>query len=165
MKGIEVFNNLFAQIKNRTGDHDKYRDSAFEAFSHSGLPSRKDEKWKYTSLKSLNVDNLMLPVRAEMPSVKITPTEIEIICTNGFFSIEQISNALSPFQIKVLKYSDALSQGLVKPVEQKDSFGALNSAFYQEGLYLSVSEGAMVDRPIVIRYEITSDLGFINPRV
>src|SRR5690606_3737630 len=97
MKDIEVFNNLFAQIKSGTNDHDKYRDSAFATFSHSGLPSRKDEKWKYTSLKSLNVDTLMLPVRAEIPSVKITPDEIEIVCTEGFFSHDQIFNVLSPF--------------------------------------------------------------------
>lgn len=165
MKDIEVFNNLFAQIKESAPTAVDYRSAAFETFANAGLPNRKDEKWKYTSLKGLKIETLRLPHRVEIPAITVSPEQIEILCVNGFFNVQQISNALELLGITVLKYSEALEKNLAKPINQKDSFGALNSAFYQEGLYLSVKEGVTVDRPIIIRHEMTSDSEFMNPRI
>ncbi len=163
MKDVEVFNNLFEKVSASQAKDE--RKDAFAAFASVGLPSRKDEKWKYTSLKKLKVENLTLPSRRGNPSVQVTPDEVEIRCIDGRFNIEQISKALAPLGITVLKYSDAISKGLIQPTSQGDSFKALNLAFYEDGLYLSTAEGTLVDKPIVILHGILSDSGFINPRI
>lgn len=159
MNNLEIFKKLFedAHLDDPTGDRKK----AFSRFEQSGLPTKSNEAWKYTSLKSIQ-KNYSLPSQSQS-KVEETASEITITSINGSFDVATIKAVLSPYKVEVLSYSDALSKNKIKATDTRDSFFALNSAFYENGLYLSV--GASVSKPIVIRYSVDQGANFVNPRL
>jgi Fe-S cluster assembly protein SufD len=180
LSSVETFKNLFETLKDQSSDRKK----AFACFESMGLPTRSDESWKYTSLKPISKD-FILPrqskiqnaIKKNLEDGLVGQNEISISCVNGYFDIESIKTSLSPYKIEVMSLSEALSQGLsqalsqglsqnkIKRLDTKDSFLALNSAFYENGLFLSLAKGERVDKAIVIRYGLDQGANFVNPRI
>lgn len=159
MSNLDIFKNLFEKTKlsDPTGDRKK----AFSRFEQLGLPTKSNEAWKYTSLKSIQ-KTYSIPSHSKS-SIEETATEITIASFNGHFDINAIKAQLSPYKVEVLSYSDALLQKKIKISDTKDSFFALNSAFYENGLFLSLA--VSLEKPLVIRYNVEQGANFVNPRL
>lgn len=159
MSNVEVFKNLFEKLKDQSSDRKK----AFACFESMGLPTKSNEAWKYTSLKSISKE-LVLPNKTKA-LIATRPEEISVACTNGYFDIEAIKIALSQYNIEVMSFSEAILQNKIKKPDIKDSFLALNSAFYENGLFLSLSKGVKIDKPVVVRYSLDQGANFVNPLI
>ncbi|MES2769357.1 MAG: Fe-S cluster assembly protein SufD [Bdellovibrionota bacterium] len=162
MSNIELFKNLFENTKlsDPTGD----RKRSFARFEQLGLPTKADEAWKYTSLKPLLAKPYAISAETKSSAHK-TDNEITITCMNGYFDIEAIKQSLSAYKLEVATYAEALLQKKIKILDSKDSFLALNSAFYENGLFISIPERVEVREPIVIKYNVEQGANFVNPRV
>lgn len=168
MSNVEVFKNLFEKLKDQSADRKK----AFACFESMGLPTRSNEAWKYTSLKPISKE-FVLPKQSKTQSTTpgisnvsvIRPDEITISCANGYFDIESTKAALSQYKIEVMSFSEALSQNKIIKLDIKDSFLALNSAFYENGLFLSLSKGVKIDKTVVVRYSLDQGANFVNPLI
>lgn len=150
-----MFKNLF-QMQNATED----RKNAFVRFEELGLPTKSNEAWKYTSLKPLQTLKPAIPSHAKS-HVAVDESTVTISCVNGYFDISAIQQALGTNS--VLSVSDAILKNKISNFEAYDSFSALNSAFYQDGLYLTI--GTTFNKPIVIQYVVENGASFINPRI
>lgn len=154
-----MFKSLFENLK--LNDPSGDRKKAFSYYEQAGLPTKSNEAWKYTSLKPLS--NLELQISEKSRAdVQVREDAIEILCGDGYFDINKIKKSLAQFGIRVSSFGDSEK---LRKVELQDSFYALNSAFYKEGLYLEVSSQSKLNKPLVIRYKISQPSLFINPRV
>lgn len=155
-----MFKDLFENLK--MSDPSGDRKKAFVRFEQMGLPTKAHEEWKYTSLKPISKMSLALVKKSSAP-VEVKADAIEISCVDGYFDIEAVKTALKPFAIEAVAISEVQSK--LRRVESQDSFLALNSAFYADGLYLEILSKSQLNKPLVIRYQVTNASAFINPRI
>lgn len=142
-----------------------HRKSAFAFFQKLGLPTAKQEEYRFTPIaKSLekyftwdrnkstssiiSIDGFLIPTfEANL-----------LVFVNGRYS-ESLSKIISPeSEVKFKTLSEAfrsdssiVSSYLDKVLHpEKDPFGAMNSAFWQEGLFIHVPENTSVSKPVFI---------------
>ncbi len=148
-------------------DHNVHdiRSEAFDHFEKHGFPSKKDEEWKYTSLKSvLKHDYNVFPTgesAIEFASVKkYFLHEIDsykIVFIDGVYSSFLSETSHDGYDICLL--SAALEKSKYKPVVDQffntiagknSSITSLNTAFSKEGAYIHIPKNTVVPKPIQI---------------
>jgi len=126
-------------------------------FAASGVPTPKQEAWRFTSLKALAATPHEL---AEPTTADITPWRLSdshrLVFVNGRF-IEALSDIGElPDGITVRSLAAALANGseravfaLGKGINLADHpFAALNTANFVDGAFIHLNRGAVVEKPI-----------------
>ncbi|OIQ23636.1 Fe-S cluster assembly protein SufD [Lacinutrix sp. MedPE-SW] len=140
------------------------RTEAIKTFETTGFPSKKDEAWKYTSLKSiLKEDYSVFPKQQNALDYKeIQKYFIHDIDTYKIIFIDgKYSSHLSHVThdgIDVCLMSSALNKPKYRPVIEnyfnkiapKESLTSLNTAFSNEGAYIHIPKNKLVEKPIQI---------------
>ncbi|NLP57156.1 Fe-S cluster assembly protein SufD [Lutibacter sp. B1] len=143
------------------------RAKAIQNFEKEGFPTKKDEEWKYTSLKPLLKHDFSL-----FPSIQTERTigfkyiekylinEIEsytLIFIDGVFSSFLSDTTHEDCDVCVL--SSALSRPKYKMVidnyfnsiaKENNSLAELNTAFAKEGAFINIPKNTIVQKPIQI---------------
>ena len=145
--------------------HQKRR-AALAKFDAVGFPTPKNEEWKYSNVRTIVGQsyhfNAEGTVTAEqLDSLRLPQLEANILYfINGKYSPEH-STVLSPAeQLSLLPLSEALvskaelvqtyfSTSLSNP---EDAFTNLNTAFAQEGVFIHVPKGKVVEHPVLLRF-------------
>jgi len=129
-----------------------------------GLPTRKDEDWKYTRLDAL----LDIPFeRAEAShgprvtsatreALTVDPSNEQVVFVNGFFAPHLSSLRAREGGVTVTSLASALDRGAAglesafsRAFDQYDhAFTALNTAFAEDGAYIHIAPDTVVDEPI-----------------
>ena len=141
------------------------RVEAITAFEKEGFPTKKDEEWKYTSLKSvLNHDYSVFPHcenAIEFKDVKkYFLHEIEsykIVFIDGVYSsfLSQTTHdgydiCLMSSAFKRPKYKMVVDNYFNKLAKKKNSLADLNTAFSIEGAYINIGKNKVLPKPIQI---------------
>jgi len=141
------------------------RTEAIENFEKQGFPTKKDEEWKYTSLKSvLKHDYSVLPEiesNIELKDVKkYFLHEIEsykIVFVDGVYSSflsetthEGADICLLSAALKKPKYKMIIDHYFDKITSKNDSLSALNTAFSIEGAFINIPKNTVLEKPIQI---------------
>ncbi|MBI5311638.1 MAG: Fe-S cluster assembly protein SufD [Methylocystis sp.] len=141
----------------------KLRTAAFDAFSKTGLPNRRDEAWKYTDLRALlrDVKPLAAPPEesakqsARSAAVLSGVAARRVVFVGGYFAPALSDLADLEEGLSVAPLSEALAKGDAATTAQLGQVGkvddpafALNTAFMGEGVVIRVGAGVCVDRPI-----------------
>ena len=141
--------------------------------SRAGFPSRKDEGWRYTSVKAIT-DGTFQAVSAEEAlshqaleslSHQLAEGCDRIVFVNGFLNRTLSTLENLPSEIKWSSQPDRI---LSRQREQFDnSFQALNVAYVQQGIWLQIPADFSLPRPLQIHFHIVGDAGplMIHPRV
>ncbi|TXE18295.1 Fe-S cluster assembly protein SufD [Psychroserpens burtonensis] len=140
------------------------RDKAIEIFEDKGFPSKREEDWKYTSLKSiLKHDYSVFPKQEnaiEYNDVKKyfihDIDSYKIIFIDGKYSSHLSQTTHDGIDICLM--SSALSkpkyqliiENYFNKVATKDGLSSLNTAFSKEGAYIHVPKNKLVQKPIQI---------------
>jgi len=146
------------------------RAEGIEVFKAKGFPTTKDEDWKYTSLnKSIKRDydfgaEFSLDIKSEDVD-RFLCTGIDsykLVFVNGVFNAS-LSNTTVQDKFFVTNLKDAyegnselFNEYYGKLADTQQSMVALNTAFAQEGAFVYVKAGTVVDKLIQILY-INSD--------
>lgn len=161
----------FAAQSPAAGGTGSLREKARDFLKEKGLPTRKDEDWKYTSLKVLNEESFLpaglAPQSPSHETLKailagLSPDFINIVFHNGVFN-------------KTLSAVEDLPEGVtftestdLAPVEFKDSFDALNVAYATKKYSLKVLPEVAVDKVVNFVFYSSLEGGaavMIHPRV
>lgn len=155
---------------------EKIRTNGARYFAAHGLPTRRDEDWKYTSLKGLTEASLsVLPKgqkKADLSKLSDQWTErLKSICVPQFINLVFVdgvlaSHPLLPLGITISELSKSVdiepflrklkkSRKRAAPVRQ-DSLEALNSANFRNGIFIAIPEGKRLNKPIQIVSVITT---------
>ena len=140
------------------------RSKAINVFEGKGFPTKKDEEWKYTSLKGIiNNDYCLFPQRdnnVELKNVKKyflhDIDTFKIVFIDGVYSSFLSETTHDSMDICLL--SSALSKAKYDPVVEtyfnkvasQDSLTSLNTAFVKEGAYIYIPKNKEVEKPIEI---------------
>jgi Fe-S cluster assembly protein SufD len=168
------------------------RQDAFNIFKSLGFPSIKNEEWKYTNVFPFLKDNYELEViqtdlsKEEFDkTAKLISTHLEevqnslkgehkgayrLVTVNG-----KINEALSVLpdskNISILPFTIAENEASFKKHFGKiaalkdNAFVALNTALYNDGLFIEAPKGAVLDKPLhIINVLLAGVPVFVQPR-
>jgi len=137
------------------------RDNA-QRFHELGLPTTRDEDWKYTPLKPITrkafaAATANAPPLPDMQAFDIPGLDAHrFVLVDGRYAPELSSVGELGDVARVDSLARVINEdpGLVKPWlgklvrETEHGFRALNSAFLQDGLFIHLPDGCRIDRPI-----------------
>lgn len=140
------------------------RSEAIKTFEDKGFPSKKEEEWKYTSLKGLlKEDYSLFPKKENTLEFKdVKKYFLHEIDTYKVVFVDGVYNSFlsetTHDKLDVCLLSSALSKKKYEPVIEayfnkavnKDSLTSLNTAFAKEGAYIRVPSHVEADKPIEI---------------
>jgi Fe-S cluster assembly protein SufD len=143
----------------------KNREKAIQFLKKNGLPSTKHEEYRFAPITKSLEKNFTWKNEISASSVKsineflIPGLDAHLIVfINGAYSkqLSFINNLPSGVKVKTLSEAfennkETIYQHFDKLVNpETDSFAALNSAFWQEGIFIHVPENTIVEKPVLI---------------
>jgi len=161
----EKYLEAFEDSKARTGAQPRWlqslRQKAFESFSDVGFPTTHDEDWRFTKVSVVSGTPFELAEPATVSREQLEPFGISqftprLVFVNGLFARELSTIAALPKGVKIgsvaaqaAESPEVVQQHLGRYLNlERDAFAALNSAFIEDGLYVEVPDGAVVEQPI-----------------
>ncbi len=151
----------------------KLRTGAIASFQKAGFPSTKDEDWKHTNVSPITRTPFAFDAAAEAPRI---PGDLIESFTFGVLKCSQLVFVNGHFAPK-LSYLRWLPEGVrvgslheilhfdPRTVERelgrtattdRHPFAALNTAFLQDGAFVHVPKGRVVEEPIHLLYVSTA---------
>jgi Fe-S cluster assembly protein SufD len=139
----------------------KVRELALEFLKESEFPTTKDELWKYTSVNSILKDEFKPLSSINNPNIdayKIPGLDAyHMVFINGFFAPhfsdvfedehgEFILMNINAAKGKFAQFMETYFGTLAKA--KTSAFNALNAAYSQDGVYLHVTNGVKLDKPV-----------------
>jgi len=163
----------FVKIINRkyfSKEANPIRTKAFDNFIKKGLPTKKDENWRFTDLSSIKKSSFRISEKKDAPKTDhyISEHELQslksIVIYNGHF---QESMSHLPDGLRIVsnqKYMEQSNWAVLKPT--KSSFDLLNTAFMDSGVSLIVDKGIEINEPIRLLFICSSDEKLMtSPRI
>ena len=143
------------------------REDAFARFCEAGFPTTHDEDWRFTNVSAIAKTAFQLPrkdgvqiSRKNLDPYRIPGVECQLVFVNGRFASElSLLNNL-PRGVKV---SSLAAEILNSPKEieahlgcyldtKRDAFAALNTAFLEDGAYVHIRRGTVLEEPISVLF-------------
>ena len=155
----------------------KLRQTGFARFSETGFPTSRDEDWRFTNPAAIAQTPFRLvrnghhfPTLAEIASHRLEGAGCELVFVDGRFAEKLSSVGELPSGVKVasLAAEIAVNPGAVEEHLglylniQRDAFAALNTAFVEDGAYIHVAKGVVLEPPIHLLFIST---GYDTPSV
>lgn len=141
------------------------REKAFEDFKLVGLPDGKHEEYKFAPItkllaKNFNADELYSkPTASNNDLSSLIPKGLGencVVFVNGVYnkSLSKIKNTskvvIKSFVEALESHLHVVTEGLTEIAESKDPFALLNSALWQDGLFIHVPAKATGEEPLYI---------------
>jgi len=177
MTSKDTFVSAFAEFERRglAGPAwlGQQRRAAIARFAELGLPTTRDEDWKYTSLAPITATEFDLAFDGDgrepsedaiAPFCVGTSAWSRLVFVNGRFSSKLSVLRPLPGNVRIGSLGEALitdadvvrERMTAAPDEPLDAFTALNAAFWQDGAFIAVPDGVVVDQPIHLLFVATT---------
>lgn len=169
LEGFNQFKNL--EVSKDLKWLNELREKAVNTFSELGFPTTRDEDWRFTNLApiSRNTFQLVENGKADLRQEDIKSfysRELDsylLVFIDGKFVSEFSDLDGLPEGVIVSGLSEALQRHESKIVEylgrfanfENESFIALNTAFFEDGVYVYVPKSTILEKPVYALY-ITS---------
>jgi len=157
MKAIERFTADFDNIMKLSDDNlNDLRKESFEEFRKKGLPTRKEEYWKYSDPSIISKIELKLGTSSEYED-----EDYDIILVNGNIvkELKDCKMGNIPDGIKEGQLSESILEKKEKP------FLNLNNAFTTSGLYLILEENSKQTIKILNLISNEKSMQAVHPRM
>jgi Fe-S cluster assembly protein SufD len=165
----EKYLEIFDQLSNRAAAQPRWlqslRQDAFARFSETGFPTTHDEDWRFTNVAAVANTHFELPgpetaSREHLEPFGASQFASHLVFINGLFSKELSTVGALPKGVTVgsvaaqLKNDPAhVEQHLGRYLNtQRDAFAALNTAFIEDGVFVYVPRGVVLEAPIYVLY-------------
>ncbi len=167
-------------LENESDTLHAWRQNAFEKFRQQGFPSIRQEDWKYTNLVPFLKEELQTDAPAHDHN-EISPEKLKqyyinkldahiLVLINGELNAE-LSSFHGDGDVSIQSINSAANQKdyqryLGKEIDLRhDTLAALNSALFNDGLFIEVRHNAVVEKPIHVINLYTSPKNiFLQPR-
>lgn len=146
------------------------RRDAFARFCEVGFPTTHDEDWRFTNVSAIAQTPFRIArnVRGQLSQQELEPYRIagvgcQLVFVNGRFARElSLLNNL-PAGVKISSLAGEISgnPGAIEPHLgryldiRRDAFCALNTAFVEDGAYVHIPRGTLVEEPICLLFVST----------
>ncbi|MGI9534515.1 MAG: Fe-S cluster assembly protein SufD [Thermodesulfobacteriota bacterium] len=182
---IESYIQGFNEFKKSDGLNTDYikqlRKTAINNFSELGFPTLRDEDWRFTNLAPISKSKFKI---SENGSEGVSSKNVEkflfnkldsynLVFINGKYSKDLSNLENIQDKVKISSLSEAANSnnkifseyfGKFLNIDT-EAFNALNTAFFQDGLFVYVPKSTALDKPIHAIYISNSvDQTVLNPR-
>src|SRR5690348_9995798 len=148
----------------------KLREDAFARFCEAGFPTTHDEDWRFTNVSAIAQTAFRLPAADaevtanQMEAYRLAGAACQLVFVNGRFdpklsSVSALPKGVSAGSLaqEISRNPGALERHLGRYLAvQRDVFCALNTAFLEDGAYVHVSKGTVLEGPIYLLFLTTS---------
>lgn len=153
------------------------REAALANFQRLGFPTQKFEDWRYTNVREIAETRFTLSTPKTVdPLSNVSRKTLEALCfseklrlvfVNGIFAVELSAFDSIPQGLRVESLHDALqrdAEGLIEEnlgqhlASEFSGFAALNTALFQDGAFVHLSRGLVLEQPIQILHVIDSSV-------
>ena len=146
----------------------KLRERSFERFARTGLPTVREEEWKYTNVAQIEKASFT-PVIEFSGAARIDEQDLaaatyeearhsRFVLVNGVFR-QDLSRSGSTDQLVALDFATALQipeyAGAIRhslEEQQRNGFAALNAALFSTGLFLRFPRGFVAPSPVQLLF-------------
>lgn len=164
---------IFTEFAKRASGHKlhwlrKLRDDAFARFCETGFPTTHDEDWRFTNVSAIARADFSLAAEARISETDLRPWRVEgaaaqLVFVNGHFARELSSFGNLPKGVtiaglreQITSSPDSVEAHLGRYLDiRRDPFAALNTAFAEDGAYVQVRRGTVVEAPIHLLFVST----------
>lgn len=152
------------------------RREAFARFEALGLPTRQQEAWRFTDLAALNALALQHPADAPLDAGALPTLDLpahRLVFVNGRFAPGLSKLESLPDGAIIASLGQTLSTD-AKPVESyldrlpglaQHPFVALNTALWEDGVFVHLPRGTVVETPIHLIFHATGGDMAVHPRL
>lgn len=169
---VERYSDLYLEningiAGNSSGYINSFREPALDKFRELGIPTRKNESYKYTNLESFfghQFKSYFLPETADFVAAEEFRCDVAnldthgIVLLNGFYPtingklrqlpegiwIGSLNEASKKFGDKIEKHYNKYAN------DDSDGLIALNTALASDGVFIFIPEGSVLKKPIQI---------------
>src|SRR5713101_3097866 len=146
------------------------REQAMQQFLKLGLPTVRDETWRYTNLRSLAAQSFVdaprkfrgeIEPNASLSLLDKTDRAASLLMVNGYPTMPVVDGLISGIEIyslqEVARVDPDTLLRFLEPLSDADQqrWTLLNTALFVDGLYLKIT--SRVPTPLVILHVATSD--------
>jgi len=159
----------YAQLPNEASALQALRRRAWDYFSSHGVPTTRDESWKYTSLYQL--DNREFGAVTSSPAIDHpnVADAYRLMFINGVY---QAASSTRPTQAGVsIKPLSELSPEQFAAALETDAnsscrFAALNTALARDGVLIELAHDVVLDKPLQLHFIWNGEQGSMtHPRI
>ena len=174
---LESYLENFNEFEKLAAGHDlpwlrNLRQDAFARFCEAGFPNTHDEDWRFTNVSAIAQTSFRLARngRARLSQPELEPYQVagvtcQLVFVNGHFARELSLLGKLPNGVKVSSLageissnSEAIEPHLGRYLDiLRDAFCALNTAFVEDGAYVHIPRGTLVEEPIYLLFVSTAD--------
>jgi Fe-S cluster assembly protein SufD len=164
---ISLFNQNTDTLSTNSGEIlNMYRAKAFQDFDKLGIPTVKNENYRYTPLEkyfsgNYDVDLEANPFKVDIRSIfKCDVPELDthvVLVLNGFYSSTELHGSLPEGVIicglneASLKYPELFKKHYSRYADTSmDGLVALNTLFAQDGVFIYIPDNAVIEIPLQI---------------
>jgi Fe-S cluster assembly protein SufD len=123
------------------------REEAAAAFAAKGLPTVKEEAWRFTNVSRLNEETFDATWQAA--AVSFDPlSELVVVFENGKWSVEASSLERLPDGVRVRSIMDSAEARLGTLADSDSGFVLSNTAQFSDGVLIEVDAGVVLEEPI-----------------
>jgi Fe-S cluster assembly protein SufD len=180
---LELFHENSALIRGQaTPLVNRLRQNALDRFEKNGFPDTGNESWRFTNLEPVLLTEFAFDFQNQSRSLDIDKLftcdvydldTFSVTLLNGWFvykhaPLTRLANGtvIGSLAKAMEVYPDLVDQYLGKAVKLEGSgLAALNTAFLQDGLFIYVPEGTVIEKPIQLINIVNSNVPlFLQPR-
>jgi Fe-S cluster assembly protein SufD len=145
----------------------KLRQDGFARFAETGFPTTRDEDWRFTNPLPIAQtpfhlvrNGHSLPSLSQLESFLVPGAACRLVFVDGRFAPSLSSTARASTGITISNLAAAMVEN-PRAIErhlgrylnlQRDAFGALNTAFIEDGAYVHVGKGVIAKQPIYLLF-------------
>ncbi len=150
------------------------RENSLDLIKEFGLPSAKDEEYKFTPISKKLEQSIAVFAQAE--ETALTPSDVKthifagfegdlVVFNNGNYAPDLSSVSNEGYTLQSLKEADPSLLGQIAKAK-KDPFVALNNVSFEDGVYIRVNRNSNLKKPILFLHFNQSNKGqVISPRI
>ena len=174
---LESYLESFSEFEKLAAGYDrqwlrKLRRDAFARFCEVGFPTTHDEDWRFTKVSAIAQTSFRLArngrvrlSQQELERYRVAGVACQLVFVNGCFVRELSLLGKLPDGVKVSSLAEEISSnpGAIEPHFgryldiHRDAFCALNTAFAEDGAYVHIPRGTLVEEPICLLFVSTAD--------
>jgi Fe-S cluster assembly protein SufD len=151
----------------------RLRSDALDRFAQAGIPTVRNEEWKYTSLAAFERKAFSIPPDGVASDINFTKWVTELVLEqpsghmlvfhNGYYSAALSTPTALPDGVTiqsiaaVLEHAPDILEPYLCDTHRQTPFGLLNTAFLTDGAYLYLQHDTVVEQPIHLLFLSTQN--------
>ncbi|MEM6885005.1 MAG: Fe-S cluster assembly protein SufD, partial [Verrucomicrobiota bacterium] len=150
---------------------------AWQKFESLPMPSRKDEDWRFASIRSIQLEDYQFMASAPTPDAELPELELDALARACFINGKTASFATLPEEYiaqgviwkslaqAVVDHPELIQNYLMKHEQAQGDrkFAQLHRAFVQTGSVIVVPDNVQLDKPLIAEYWLDGENASVFP--